>query len=113
MNRRRSEHPRPHLFPFLALALATLMATTGGAMHAFYRNGQIQTERRIAEVRSRIDNHLDDIRWAEYHREGQINRYKLRVALRDLGTDLKPVHHGVIVTVVPGPRPEPAVASRY
>lgn len=112
MNRRRSEDPRPHFFPYLALVFAAAVATTGGAMHAFYRNGQIQVERKIEDARLRIVEHQRDIQLYEVRRERLVDRYLLREALRDLASELVPTRHDVIEKVVPESRPEPAVASR-
>jgi len=113
MNRRRSEPAHAHFFPFLALVLAFLVATTGGAMHAIYRNGQIQTERKIARAKERIEDLRLDIQMIEVRRERLIDRYEIRESLEQFDSDLVPVRHGVVETV--RPRADPVgvpVASR-
>ena len=113
MNRRRSEDPRSHMFPFLALVLAFVAATTGGAMHAIYRNGQIKTERKIAQAMQRIEQHRLDIQMIEVRREKLIDRYEIREQLKLWSSDLVPVGHGVVERVRPRVEPEPVpVASR-
>jgi len=111
MNRRRNEERRSHLFPFLALILAAVVGTTGGAMHAIYRTGQIKTERKIRQVQQRIEAHRLDIQYLEVRRDKIMDRYKLREQLEDFGSDLVPVVHGVVEKVEPRAEPVP-VASR-
>lgn len=106
MNRRRSEDPKSAFFPFLALILAFVVATTGGAMHAIYRNGQIKIERQISQANQRIEQHRLDIQMIEVRREKLMDRYEIKDQLEHLGSDLIPVTHGVIEKVLPLPLPE-------
>lgn len=113
MNRRRSEDHRSTYFAFFALVLAFAAATTGGAMHAIYRNGQIKTERKIADTRQRIEQHRLDIQMIEVRCERTLERYNLREQLEYVGSDLQPVTHGTIEKVLPLEKPATGpVASR-
>ena len=113
MNRRRSEDHRFTTFCFLALVLAFIGVTTGGALHAIFRNDQISTERKISTVRQRIEEHRLDIQMIEVRRERLIDRYEIRETLRGLGSELVPVSHGVVEKVEPLPAPDlEPVASR-
>lgn len=105
MNRRRSEDPRSHYFAFFALVIAFVAATTGGAMHAIFRNGQIKTERKIAETRQRIEQHRLDMQMIEVRREKLIDRYEIREQLDHWSSDLVPVTHGVVEKVRSTPQP--------
>lgn len=113
MNRRRSEDHRSHYFAFLALVIAFVAATTGGAMHAIFRNGQIKTERKISETRQRIEQHRRDMQMIEVRREKLIDRYEIRAQLDHWSSDLVPVTHGVVEKVRPLTAPAAGpVASR-
>ena len=101
MNRRRSEEPPNHSAAFLALALAAIVATTGGAMHAIYRNGQIKTERKISDTRNRMEEHRLDIQMIEVRKERLLDRYEIRDQLALIDSKLVPVDHGVVENVNP------------
>lgn len=101
MNRRRSEELPNHSAAFLALALAAIVATTGGAMHAIYRNGQIKTERKIADARERIEELRLDIQMIEVRKERLLDRYEIRDALALVNSSLVAVDHGVVENVGP------------
>jgi len=101
MNRRRSEELPNHSAAFLALALAAVVATTGGAMHAIYRNGQIKTERKIADARKRIEEHHLDIQMIEVRKERLLDRYEIRDQLALVDSSLVAVDHGVVEKVRP------------
>lgn len=103
MNRRRNEDHSSHYFAFFALVLAFAAATTGGAMHAIFRNGQIKTERKIAETRQRIEQHRLDIQMIEVRREKLVDRYEIREQLKHWSSELIPVTHGVVEKVRPLP----------
>ncbi len=113
MNRRRLNE-RPSGKPaFIALVLLAVLATTGGAMHAIFRNGQIKTERQIAEVRKRIDEHRLDLQMIEVSRERLLDRYEIRGQLESMDSRLVTVGHGVVEKVLhSGPETAPEVASR-
>jgi hypothetical protein len=101
MNRRRSEEPPNHFAAFLALALAAIVATTGGAMHAIYRNGQIKTERKISDTRKRIAEHRRDIQMVDISKVRLLDRYEIRDQLALVDSKLVPVDHGVVEKVDP------------
>ncbi|MGE9270053.1 MAG: hypothetical protein ACQKBU_04555 [Verrucomicrobiales bacterium] len=113
MNRRRSEEQPNYSAAFLAVALAAIVATTGGAMHAIFRNGQIKTERQIVDARKRIEEHRLDIQMIEVRTEHLLDRYEIRDQLALIESPLIAVDHGVVENVTP-PRPvEPfPVAAR-
>ena len=113
MNRRKSEEPPNYLAAFLALALAAILGVTGGAMHAFYRNGQILTERQISQARKRIAEHRLDIQMIEVRQERLLDRYEIREQLALIDSDLIEVSHGVIERIQPTyPEPSFPVAVR-
>lgn len=113
MNRRRSEDQRFPAFCLLAVLIAFIGVTTGGALHAIFRNDQIGTERKISTVRQRIEEHRLDIQMIEVRRERLIDRYEIRETLRGLDSGLVPVSHGVVEKVEPLPaRDLVPVASR-
>lgn len=101
MNRRRSEELPNHSAAFLAIALAAIVATTGGAMHAIYRNGQIKTERKISDTRKRIQEHRLDIQMIEVRKERLLDRYEIRDQLALVDSSLVAVDHGVVEKVSP------------
>lgn len=101
MNRRRSEEPKSHFCAFLALVLAFVVATSGGAMHAIYRNGQIKMERKISQAKQRIEEHRLDIQMIEVRKERLLDRYEIREQLALLDSDLIAVTHGVVESVRP------------
>lgn len=112
MNRRRSDNTKSSMFMFIALLLAFVTATAGGALHATYRNGQINAERKITEVEKRIESHRLAIQMLEVRRERLIDRYEIRDQLVHLDSDLVRVTHGVVEKVRPASDPMP-VASRF
>lgn len=99
MNRRRSEDLPNYSAAFLALSLAAIIATTGGAMHAIYRNGQIKTERKIADTRERIEEHRLDIQMIVVRKERLLDRYEIRDQLALVDSSLVAVDHGVVEKV--------------
>ena len=109
MNRRRSETQRSNLPLFLALALAALVAISGGAMHAIYRNGQIKLERQITDARKRIEGYRADIQLIQVRKERMLDRYEIRDQVVALKLPLVPVGHAQIETVRPEPDPMPVV----
>lgn len=111
MNRRRSEPAKSHLALYLALGLMAVVGTTGGAMHAIYRNAQIRVERQIDQVAGRIEQHELDIQMIDVRAEKLLDRFELREQLHHLNSDLVPVTHGVVEKVRPLGE-GPAVASR-
>lgn len=108
MNRRRSDDPKSLTAAFLALGLMAVTGTFGGAMHAIYRNGQIKTERQIADARERIREHRLDMQMYEVRRERELDRYEIRADLEHFESKLVSVSHGVVEKVRPLPAPDPA-----
>lgn len=112
MNYRRSHDPLFSRFVLCALFLAFFTATGGGAIHAFYRNAQIKTERQIAQVKERIESHRLEIQIVDVRRERLIDRYEIREQLALIDSDLVRITHGVVEKVRPSSDPMP-VASRF
>jgi hypothetical protein len=112
MSRRRSEPQKSNVSAFVALALAALVATTGGAMHAIFRNGQIKTEHKIAEARKRIEEHRLDIQMIEVRMERLMDRYEIREQLEIAGSPLEPVVHHVVERIDAAPSDVMPVAVR-
>lgn len=111
MNRRRSEPRKSHLAAYIALGLLTGIATTGGAMHAIFRNGQIQTERKISEARKRIEEVRADVQLIDVRRERLMDRYEIRDQLVMLDSPLVPVTYEVIERIQdPSVEPMPVAA---
>ncbi|MBB5351945.1 hypothetical protein HNR46_002184 [Haloferula luteola] len=106
MNRRRSESPKSLLASFIALGLLTVIATSGGAMHAIFRNGQIKTERKISDARKRIDDLRNDIQMIQVRQERLMDRYEIRDQLAMLDSSLVPVTFEVVERIEDLP-PEP------
>ena len=96
MNRRRSEPRTSNLSAFIALALLAVIATTGGAMHAIFRNGQIQAERKISDARKRIHELKNDIALIEVRKERLMDRYEIRDQLAMVESPLVPVTYQVV-----------------
>lgn len=113
MNRRRSEPQKSHAAAFTALILMVVIGTFGGAMHAIYRNGQIQAEREIAKIRERIEEHRIDIQMVEIRQERELDRYEIRARLESYDSTLVAISHGVVETVHSLPySSDPPVALR-
>ncbi|BCX47089.1 hypothetical protein HAHE_09970 [Haloferula helveola] len=107
MNRKRSQDTQTPVAAFIALALMAIVATTGGALHAIYRNGQIKTERKIAEARERIEQHHLDIQVIDVRKERLLDRYEIRAQLELMNSSLAAVDHGVVEKVQLLAQPDP------
>jgi hypothetical protein len=110
MNQLRS-NPRTHPSVFFVVVLAALVATSGGVLYAYYKNRQIQTVRAIEVVEKRIEQHELDIRTAQMRSDQLLNRYTIRERLRHVGSDLRPIPHGVVEEIGPHNPTAGAVAS--
>ncbi len=111
MNRRRSTADKTPSSVFLTLILAALVATSGGVLHAVWKNRQILVERKIDATERRIEQHLLDIQITGVRMDEMLNRFELRERLRTAGSGLVSIEHGDIEEVVPAAQPAPAVAS--
>ncbi|GAA5484745.1 hypothetical protein [Haloferula sargassicola] len=112
MNRRKSEPRKSNLPAFIALGLLTAIATTGGAMHAIFRNGQIKAERKISDAHKRIEDLRADIQMVEVRRERLMDRYEIRDQLAMIDSPLVPVTYQVVERVEDHPVDPMPVAAR-
>jgi hypothetical protein len=110
MNQYRS-NSRIHPLVFFVVVLAVAVAASGGVLYAYYKNRQIQTARAIECVDKRIEQHELDIRTAQMRSDQLLNRYTIRERLRHVGSDLKPIPHGVVEEIRPNNQSAGAVAS--
>lgn len=113
MNRRRTAEIGSKLSAYLALILMAIAGTSGGVLHAIYRNDQVELEREISQTRERIEEHRQDIQMIEVRMERELDRYEIRHQLHLRGSSLVAVGHGVVQNVEPiAPAEGPPVALR-
>ncbi len=96
MNRRRTDR-RPSSLVFLfAIFLAAGLAASGGILHAFYKNRQVQISREIEAIDRRIGQQRLDIRTTEMRMDQLLNRFAIRTRIEENGTSLRPIPMGVV-----------------
>ncbi len=110
MNRRRNE-PRNSGFIIFALLLAAAIGATGGVLHVYYKNRQIQVAREIDAIDRRVEQYRLDIRTTEMRMDQLLNRFAIRKQLRDNGSSLRPISIAVVEEIDPAHKGDRSVAS--
>jgi hypothetical protein len=95
MNRRRNE-PRIPAFVIFAVILAAAIAASGGVLHAYYKNRQVQASREIDAVDRRVEQYRLDIRTTQMRMDQLLNRFVIRQQLEDNGSSLRPISLAVV-----------------
>ncbi len=95
MNRRRNE-PRTPVSVFFALFLAAAIAASGGVLHAFYKNRQVQVSREIDAIDQRVKQSRLEIETVEVRMDELLNRFAMRQQLEKSGSLLRPIPLGVV-----------------
>jgi len=108
MNRLKSATRTPSWI-FTVLIAAAIVATSGGVLHAVYKNRQVQLNRDIDATERRIEQYKLDIRTTQMRSDSILNRFAIRKQLEDTGSPLRPIPTGLSEEV--NPAPPAAVAS--
>jgi hypothetical protein len=95
MNRRRTETRTP-ASTFFALFLAAAIAASGGVLHAFYKNRQVQVSREIDAIERHVEQCRLDIRTTEMRMDQLLNRFVIRKQIEENGSSLRPIPIGVV-----------------
>jgi hypothetical protein len=98
MNRRRTETRTP-ASTFFALFLAAAIAASGGVLHAFYKNRQVQVSREIDAIERHVEQCRLDIRTTEMRMDQLLNRFVIRKQIEENGSALRPIPVGVVEEV--------------
>jgi len=94
MNRRRNESSTP-MVVFFALILAAAIAASGGVLHAYYKNRQVQVAREIDTIDRRVRQCRLDIQTTEMRMDMLLNRFAIRKQIEENGSSLRPIPTGV------------------
>ena len=95
MNRRRNE-PRTPASVFFSLFLAAAIAASGGVLHVFYKNRQIQVSREIDAIDQRVKQSRLAIDTVEVRMDELLNRFAIRQQIEKSGSQLRPIPLGVV-----------------
>ena len=95
MNRRRNE-PRTPASVFFALFLAAAIAASGGVLHAFYKNRQVQVSREIDAIDQRVKQSRLESETIEVRMDELLNRFAIREQIKKSGSQLRPIPLGVV-----------------
>ena len=95
MNRRRNE-PRTPASVFFALFLAAAIAASGGVLHAFYKNRQVQISRQIDAIDQRVKQSRLESEIIEVRMDELLNRFAIRQQIEKSGSQLRPIPMGVV-----------------
>jgi hypothetical protein len=95
MNRSRHE-ARTAVSVFLSLFLGAFIAASGGVLHAYYKNRQVQVSREIKAIDRRVAECRDDINMVDTRMEGLLNRFVIREQIRANGSSLRPIPIGIV-----------------
>lgn len=110
MNRRRDQ-PRTPAFVIFSIVLAACIVTSGGVMHAYYKNRQVQLSREIDATERRIGECRKDISTIVMRKDELLNRFAIRKQLEENGSDLRPIPLSVVEEIDPAPSQHPSMAS--
>ncbi|MEX1049653.1 MAG: hypothetical protein WED15_09000 [Akkermansiaceae bacterium] len=106
MNRRRNETRTP-VSVFCSVILAFVIICSGGVLHAFYKNRQIQISREIDAIDRRVEQYRLDIRTTDMRMDQLLNRFAIRKQIEDSGSPLRPIPTDAIEQV------DPHISSRH
>lgn len=110
-NRRREEPRRSHASVIFAMILAATIIATGGVLHAYYKNRQIQVSREIDAIEKNVDHCRFEIRTAEMRMDQLLNRFVIRQQLEQNKSRLRPISLAVVEEINPAPPTRRIVAS--
>ncbi len=110
MNHRRNESRTP-AWVFVSLILAAVIAASGGVVHAFYKNRQVQISREIDAIDRHIEQERLDIRITEMRMDELLNRFVIRKQIESNGSALRPIPIGVVEDIEAAPPASHSVAS--
>jgi cell division protein FtsL len=110
MNRRKDQ-PRSPAFMIFAIVLAFAIGASGGVLHVYYKNRQIQVRRDIDAIDRRIDHCRLEIRTLEMRMDQLLNRFAIRKQLEENGSDLHPIALSVVEEMDPAPIGHRSVAA--
>jgi len=101
MNHRRDEHPNRHRLTFLSMFVGAIVAAAGGILYVYYMNSQVETNRELKRVETRIKEHELVIMNTRRLIDDDLGRYLIREKLVQQHSSLKPIPRGVIEDVQP------------
>lgn len=110
MNRRRDQ-PRTPAFVIFSIILAFAIAASGGVLHVFYKNRQIQVRREIDAIDRRVEHCRLEIRTLEMRMDQLLNRFAIRKQLEENRSNLRPIALSVVEEMDPAPPRHRSVAS--
>lgn len=111
MNRRRTESHNLGAGSVILLVLAAVVVTAAGVFHAYVKNRQIHVKREIEKAEQRISQHEFEIETMQMRLDDELNRYLINGRLREIASDLRPIHTADI-EIIRKERPEEALAQR-
>ncbi|HEX5790040.1 MAG TPA: hypothetical protein VFY13_02755 [Luteolibacter sp.] len=110
MNRRKDE-PKASLCMIIAVILGAAIIASGGVLHAYYKNRQVQITREIDAVGRSIEECRLEIRTSEMRMDQLLNRYLIRKKLEEHSSTLRPIPVAAIEEIQPQPPARRSVAS--
>lgn len=84
------------------LGIAAVILTSGGVMHAYAKNKEIEIARKVDEAQKEIDEHFEAVAMVDVKIERRLDRYLLKESLSVENSMLRETHPMQFEMVNPG-----------
>lgn len=111
MNKRRSEMTPFASIHVVMLIIVTVMLATGGVLHAYMKNRQIEVAREIDSTNSRIIETEENMKVVQMKIDRKLNRHMIRAELASRDSDLQPILSQDVEVITPPTNDAGSVAT--
>lgn len=101
MNKRRNVHSSFGFIHAVVLVLSAVVLASGGIMHAYAKNRQVEVTREMDATRGRIDETNEAIKMVQVKIDRKLNRHIIRAALAERGSDLSAIPSQAVEVISP------------
>lgn len=101
MNKKRSEINHFASLHVVMLLMVTLLLATGGVLHAYMKNRQIEVAREIDATQTRIIESEEEMKMVQMKIDRKLNRHMIRAELASRGSDLTQIPSSAVEVVTP------------
>ena len=101
MNKKRSDITQFTSIHIVMLAIVGILLATGGVMHAYMKNSQIEVAREIDATLSSMEESEESMKMVQMKIDRKLNRHMIRAELADRGSKLQPIPSRAVEVVTP------------
>lgn len=101
MNKKRSEINHFASLHVVMLIMITVLLATGGVLHAFMKNRQIEVAREIDSTKSNIVEIEEEMKMVQMKIDRKLNRHMIRAELASRDSDLTRIPSSAVEVVTP------------